>query len=143
MLMKGMFWRLWHRRMVSGLAQLCGVATAQPVTDKHGAWREYALFVGAAFQRMLADDKPAVKRLHAFFDDAAIRGCGVMSPSIIIRVWLDEGGGVARLEAVSALKHGQATADLQRILMERPIGKRPPTGMPMPLLVRLWLTYEE
>lgn len=143
MLMKSMFWRSWCRRIVDGLAGLGGVAATRSENDKHSAWHKYALFIGAAFQRMLADDKRAVKRFHALFGDGEHRDGGGMPPSIIIRVWLDEGGAVARLEAVPTLKHWQATADLQRILTAQPIGKRPPEGMPMPLLVRLWLTYGE
>lgn len=143
MLMKRMFWRSWYRRMVGRLALLCGVAAAQPVTDRRDAWHKYALSVGAAFQRMLADDKPAVRRFYAFFDDWSAREYGIIPPSLIIRVWLNEDGGVERLEAVSVLQDRQAMMDLQRILTARPIGKRPPAGMPMPLLVRLWLTCEE
>lgn len=144
MLMKSMFWRSWCHRIVDGMALLGGVAATRLETDKHSAWHEYALFVGAAFQRMLADDKPAVKRFHTFFDDWSISNSGGIPPSIIIHVWLDEEGGVARLEPVSILEERQVTtADLQRVLTASPIGKRPPAGMPMPLLVRLWLTYGE
>lgn len=76
MLMKSMFWRSWCHRIVDGMALLGGVAATRLETDKHSAWHEYALFVGAAFQRMLADDKPAVKRFHTFFDDWSIRNSG-------------------------------------------------------------------
>lgn len=107
MLMKSMFWRSWCRRIVDGLAGLGGVATTRSENDKHSAWHKYALFVGAAFQRMLADDKRAVKRFHALFGDGEHRdGRGCRRRSSFAFGWMKGGcctpGGRSDIETLAS-----------------------------------------
>jgi hypothetical protein len=122
---------------------LRGGIAAQSAADNRSAWRDYALAVGAAYQRFLAGDAAAVERLRAFIGAQPADKNRGLPPSLTLRIWLDAQGEVEGLEIVSASALGPAEADLQKMLTEQTLELRPPPGMPMPLLLRLWLRYEE
>ncbi|CAI1674842.1 hypothetical protein [Serratia entomophila] len=136
------FFISWRRRALGAIAMLRGKTAAAPVADRRNEWRDYALAVGASYQRFLAGDAAAVQRLRAFLGAQPDRKQRGLPPSITLRIWLDAEGRVERLVIVSALDQGPTEADLRQVLTAQPLEKRPPPGMPMPLLLRLWLRHE-
>lgn len=132
----------WASRLIGLLMCLCGPMAPVHAASDPAEWKAYAGYVGMTLQQYLArDNQPAVQRFHAFLDQQEQDGRRVPL-ALVIRVWLDAHGEIIRLVAPN-LGNRQAEMDLQQALTEQSLGRVPPAGMPMPLIMRLHLTYKE
>lgn len=131
----------WRSRLMGLLAIFLGSVTAAPVSAGPAEWDGYARFVGTTLQQYLAQDNdPAAQRFHAFLDRHAQQD-GKAVPDLVIRVWLNSDGQIIRL-GIPELGNSQASQDLYHILTSRPLNRLPPQAMPMPLILRLQLSYK-
>ncbi len=130
----------WRSRLLGLLAIFIGSVAVAPVAAAPADWDSYGRYVGVTLQASLArDDSPAAQRFHAFLDHNA-QTPEEQLPDLVIRVWLSDSGKIVRL-GIPELGNAQAAKDLFDVLTERPLN-RPPQDMPMPLILRLQLSYK-
>ncbi|QWA10729.1 hypothetical protein GTU79_26755 [Sodalis ligni] len=131
----------WKSRLMGLLALFIGSVAVAPASAGPQDWDSYGRYVGLTLQESLArDDNPAARRFHDFLDGNAQKNAEQL-PDLVVRVWLDDSGKIVRL-GIPELGNAQAAKDLFEVLTAQPLGRQPPQDMPMPLILRLQLTYK-
>lgn len=130
------------RRIVVGAAHVIA-AFASPVHAQQSvapeaapaAWVAYADQVNARVTAWLGSDDETATRLRAYVDgtrpspDAA-------APTLALRLWVTPAGVIERI-AFTPFADAAANADLEALLVGKPIGAPPPRDMVQPLRLAL------
>jgi hypothetical protein len=139
----------WLRRLLysaGALAALSDVgAAAMPQAAAEGggyraagavpmAWQEFARQLQGHFERWLASDDDAARRIQEHMAKGALRERA--PPSLIVRAWISPVGGIERVECDDLDDLGAVT--LQALLTGVDVGP-PPSDMLQPVHLRLSL----
>jgi hypothetical protein len=134
-------------RIAAGAALLCVLALrlghAADPADSSGrippSWSAYAAQVSLRLSEDLNDTgNAAAMRLQGFLEQQAAKAPRAKAPALILRLWFESDGRIARVESDS-LGDAQADRDLREVLLLRPIGTPPPRDLRQPLVIRLRL----
>ncbi|KSB90014.1 hypothetical protein AS593_11360 [Caulobacter vibrioides] len=120
-----------------GLGLLGGgpALAAPPAEPPPEAWRRYAELAGRTFPAWLDEATPAAVRLRDYLDDLRVERGGE-AVDLSLSVWVAPDGLVSRV-AAPVFAQSEPNADLRAVFEGRRLSEPPPTGLRLPIRLRL------
>jgi hypothetical protein len=133
--------RAWRKLATMAGAVLVSAVPAQAQTVPPSAapveWVRYAESATASITTWLESDSEAAQRLRAYLDSTRPAG-DQPTPPLQIKVWVDAGGTVSRID-FTPFAHEEANGDLRGLIVGRQLPGPPPPDMLQPIRIAVQL----